>query len=185
MRRPRQCKAKKRVTYRSSQFTRALAINERLRLGGLAYVGNNYREYEIGSGFDWKNYERWIVDLADRGCRDVPDGRLLKAFRRSADGRAVSGDRVRPVVSLRNRVVGSPGRGPAPDPTAERAGRVVASGRDAGRGANARLHRRRKPLDGDYSFSCHGRRRVGKTQANDEYFSRATIKIEYCDGKNC
>ena len=35
------------------------------------------------------------------------------------------------------------------------------------------------PLAGDHSLDCHGRRRVGTTQANDESFSRDTVRIEY------
>ena len=38
------------------------------------------------------------------------------------------------------------------DPAPERAGRALARGRDAGRGGNAPLRRRRQPHDGDHSL---------------------------------
>ena len=63
-------------------------------------------------------------------------------------------------------------------PTPERTRRIVARGSDAGRGANAPLRRRWQPAAGDHSVDRHGRYRVGTTPANDESFSRATLKIE-------
>jgi hypothetical protein len=50
-------------------------------------------------------------------------------------------------------------------------------------GHDARLNRRQKPLDGDYSLSRNGRRRVGSTSANDESFNTAMIKIGLGNGK--
>jgi len=51
------------------------------------------------------------------------------------------------------------------DPAHERIGRADAR-RGDGRGCcDARLHRSAEPLDGDHSFSRHGRR-VGKTPTN-------------------
>jgi hypothetical protein len=76
------------------------------------------------------------------------------------------------------RIVGSPGRGPALDSTPERSRRIVACGRDAGRGCNAPVRRWRQPARGDHSLDCHGHYRVGTTQANDESLSRDTVRIE-------
>src|SRR5882762_1111697 len=80
------------------------------------------------------------------------------------------------MVPLPDWGAGSGGRVSAFDPAHERIGRADARRGDGWGGCNAPLHRRRKPLNGDYSFSRHGRRRVGKTPANDESFCRTAMK---------